>query len=328
MKKLKITAVIFIFMLSAVFINVRTPDANRIVDTLPCSRKEYKTYKLQIADLGFNELFYNDGSTVIENQEYYDDNSIPLHNYKGKLNYHPVFLAEIGLDLIDVYNSTHDTEPLNSAISIAEKLMSTSLSVKSSIFFPYTFDFPLHGYQDDIMYAPWYSSMAQGQILSLFSRLYEITQNERYLEISQRIFNSFDLSHYYDDDPTTPWVSCVDTDGYLWLEEYPVTPPAHTLNGMMFTMFGIYDFHRVTKDPMAEHVQRGAIITIKENIQKFRVPNGISHYCLRHPQVFSLHYHNIHIMQLKMLYKMTGDKFFLDTANDFSKDTQELVSGG
>jgi hypothetical protein len=293
---------------------------NRFMETLPCCQKEFTIYEYSILILDFNELPYNDGLKVPKKHNYYDDNLIPLHNYKGKLNYHPVLLLEHALHLLDVYNSTLNIKHLNSAKAIAEKLISISLSIKSSIFFPYSFDFPLHGYKEDTMYSPWYSGMAQGQALSLFMRLYELTQESYYLEASKKVLMSLDLSHH--NDKGYPWVSCVDQNGFLWLEEYPRTPPARTLNGMIFAMFGLYDYYRITRDSKAEKLLRGAIKTIKENINKFRTPNGVSHYCLRHPRIKSMTYHKIHIKQLMMLYKITGDNFFLQTSNTFLKDTQ------
>jgi uncharacterized protein YyaL (SSP411 family) len=297
----------------------------RIIDTSLCSQKEYKIYNQAISILDFNELPYNEGLKVPNKEKYYDDNLIPLHNYKGKLNYHPVVMAQHALHLLDVYNSTQNTKYLNLAKSISDKLISISLSIQSSIFFPYIFDFSLHGYKEDTMHSPWYSGLAQGQIISLFIRLYEITHEGYYLEVSKKIFNSFELSHH--NDTGNPWVSCVDENAYLWLEEYPHTPPMHTLNGMVFAIFGIYDLYRITKDTKVEKVLRGAIITIKDNINKFRVPNGISHYCLRHPKIMSLFYHNIHISQLRMLYKITGDNFFLEASNNFFHDTQNMNKG-
>jgi hypothetical protein len=107
----------------------------RIVETLKCSQSKYKMYSPKITILDFKDLPYNKGLKSIKKAKYYDDNLIPLHNYKGKLNYHPVFLAQNALKLIDIYNTTQKFKYLKSAKRIANKLLSISLQIKSSIIF-------------------------------------------------------------------------------------------------------------------------------------------------------------------------------------------------
>lgn len=293
----------------------------RTADTGQCSQGEYKTYRYSINILDYNELPYNNGATSLKKQKYYDDNSIPLHIYHGKMNYHPCLLVQTGLHLLDVYVTSKDKKYLEKAKKISDKLIGISLYINSSIFFPYTFDFPLHGYKEDTMYSPWYSGMAQGQTLSFFIRLYEMTKEKYYLQVSKKIFNSFKMSKLGNG---TPWITCVDQNAFLWIEEYPDDPPAHTLNGMIFAIYGLYDFFRITNDSDSEKLLRGAIKTVKFNINKFRTPNGVSHYCLKHPKIRSIRYHKVHIKQLKMLYKITGDRLFLKASQAFSNDTKNI----
>jgi uncharacterized protein YyaL (SSP411 family) len=297
--------------------------SQRIVDTGKCYRSKggYKIYRGSINILKYNQLPYNNGAKSFKKQKLYDDNCIPLHIRHGKIHYHPGALAQYGLHLLDVYITVKDKEYLKKAEKISAKLIGISLAINSSIFFPYNFDFPLHGYKEDTLYAPWYSGMAQGQALSFFIRLYEITKNNSYLQIAKKILNSF---IFLDSKPFDPWITCVDQDSYLWVEEYPDDPPAHTLNGMIFGLYGLYDFFRTTKDQSCEKLLRGGIQTIKANIHRFRTVNGISHYCLKHPQIKSITYHDIHIRQLKMIYKITGDKDFLRVSEIFLNDTKNI----
>lgn len=37
-------------------------------------------------------------------------------------------------------------------------------------------------------------------------------------------------------------------NGLYWLEEYPTTPSSYTLNGFIYSLFGIYDLYQVTND--------------------------------------------------------------------------------
>lgn len=298
-------------------------NTQRIVDTGKCYRSKdgYKIYRGSINILEYNQLPYNNGAKSLKKQKLYDDNCIPLHIRHGKIHYHPVALAQYGLHLLDVYITAKDKKYLKKAEKISAKLMGISLAINSSIFFPYNFDFPLHGYKEDTLYSPWYSGMAQGQALSFFIRLYEITKDNKYSLIAKNIFNSFMIS---DSRSFDPWITCIDQDSFLWVEEYPDDPPAHTLNGMIFGLYGLYDFFRTTKDQSCEQLLRGGIQTIKANIHRFRTVNGISRYCLKHPRIKSIKYHHIHIRQLKMMYKITGDKDFLRVSEVFSNDTKNI----
>jgi hypothetical protein len=272
--------------------------------------------------LPFDQLPYLKSNTVLAGQKKYtfDKDSIPLYMDKGQGHYHPVLIAQYALPLLHTYIKTRDTSYLNYVVRLADKLISTSVNYEHALFFPYTFNFALHGCAEEMMIPPWYSGMAQGQVLSLFCRLYETTHERKYKVISRKIFKSFTLlkgqSH-------SPWVSCVDKNGNLWLEEYPRDLPNFTLNGKVFAIYGVYDYYRITKKKKALKILCGAITTIKDNIHKFRNVNDISWYCLKHqkmPNVKSSDYHKIHVSQLYMLYDITGDEYFREMARNFEDD--------
>lgn len=248
---------------------------------------------------------------------------VPIHFYSdgNKLNYHPVFLAQVGLSMMDVYNTTKNAESLGNAYKVYNKLVDIGLKLDSSIFFPYTFNFPLHGCDEETMMPPWYSGMAQGQALSFFCRLYKATGDSNILEQCEKTFNSFTRLKGQGFDP---WVSCVDKDGYLWLEEYPLDLPCFTLNGMIFAIYGIYDYHRITKSDLALKYLYASITTIKDNILRFRCEDDVSYYCLKHNNYRGRNpdYHKVHIKELRKLSEISGDDYFSEVADIFSKDTE------
>jgi len=171
------------------------------------------------------------------------------------------------------------------------------------------------------MSAPWYSGMAQGISLSFYVRFYKITGESRYLEVSEKIFQSF--LNYVRDDKTSdnPWVSYVDEVGFLWIEEYPIFPPAHTLNGFNFGIWGIYEYWLATGKRLAERTLEAAITTVEYYLPRFRNENDVSFYCLQH-EVQSLKYHNLHIRQLKKLSQITKEDYFVKMTDKLSLDTQ------
>tara|TARA_B110000977_G_scaffold7165_1_gene9894 strand:- start:137 stop:1153 length:1017 start_codon:yes stop_codon:yes gene_type:complete len=284
-----------------------------------CNYTSFTSQEFSINILDRQELPYVRNSTNIWKKDNYDANSVPLHTFKGKKNYHPVYIAQSALNIVDVYVNTKDSSHLKKLENIADKLIGMALEVDSALFFTYTFDFQLHDCEEETMLAPWYSAMAQGQILSFFCRVYEATNDARYLQASRKIFNSFTRLK---GEGHEPWVSCVDKNGNLWLEEYPRDLPCFTLNGKVFAIYGVYDFYRISNDKYAKEILNAAITTLKVNIHKFRDKNEVSWYCLKHNNYHGKNkkYHKIHVDQLRMLYKISGDIYFEQMADKFQSD--------
>ena len=202
-----------------------------------CNNTEFTYDDFNIIELELNERAYADTITALELPALRDDNDILLHTYVDKLDYHPVSMATHAIALLDIYTRTKDETYLLRAVKHADKLLGISLQIDSVIFFPYSFNYKF--YDRDMMQAPWYSAMAQGKTLSLFSRLYEITSDEKYLTIASKIYSTFShLKATHD-----PWISCIDNDGSLWFEEYPFEEPSHVFNGMIFAIYGVYDYY-------------------------------------------------------------------------------------
>ncbi|MBC7077868.1 MAG: hypothetical protein H5T92_06140, partial [Synergistales bacterium] len=185
-------------------------------------------------------------------------------------------------------------------------------------FIPYPFDFPVHG--RDPLDAPWYSGMAQGQALSAFVRLFEVTGNQTYKNFADRLFLSL-TQHKSSDDPNIPWVTIVDKNGFLWFEEYAKGNYGdYTYNGHMYAVMGLYDYHRLTEDPVALKLYQGGMTTIRRYAEEIRNPGDVSSYCLVHPDVKSKSYHEVHIRELRLFSRMTGDPTFDQIAALFRQD--------
>jgi len=280
---------------------------------------EFTHDNFEIEILKFNELPGYSKSKKFSLKKNSDYDSIPLHMINGKNSYHPVVLADYGLYLLSVYHNSKDKESLNLLHKLSNKIIGISYHIDSAYYFPYVFDFALHDCQEENMLSPWFSGMAQGEILSFYVRFFELTKDYKYLAIANKIFNSFTklkgTGNY-------PWVTCVDKNQNLWIEEYPRDLPCFTLNGMIFGIYGVYDYYRVTKSHEAEKLLKGALTTIKKNIHKYRNVNDISYYCLKHTKYHGKNpkYHDVHIKQLKMLYKISNDNYFNEMVDKFEED--------
>lgn len=246
----------------------------------------------------------------------HDSQGVRMYSSHGRLYDHPVAQAQYGLQNLATYQLTKDRSFLDRALAQAQRLVDTHVDSRGAWYFPYPFDFALHGNPDDVMRAPWYSGMAQGQALSLFTRLAQVTGDAQWTSAAASTFASF----LNPPAAGAPWVVHRDAQGYLWLEEYPRgdgSTSDFTFNGHMFALFGLYDYARATGDERAVALFDGAATTVRHYGQAgIPNPGWISNYCLQH-KVTDPHYHWIVADELLQLHAETGDSLFARLADGF-----------
>lgn len=157
--------------------------------------------------------------------------------------------------------------------------------------------------------APWCSGMAQGQALSVLSRAFQEFGDEKYLESARRAFTVIDT-------PLEEGGVLVRMEGGgIFYEEYPnPNTPSHVLNGHVFTLFGLFDFFRVSGILEANESFENGVKGLRGVIGNYAAVNGWSYYQLQ-PRYYVTHdYMMIHVLQLDALYQLTGDQLFSDYA--------------
>ena len=262
--------------------------------------------------------FVVDINTAMYGSGLYDSQGVRLFEQGSRVWDHPVAQAQYACRMLANYVFSGNSDFLNAALANAQRLLDTAEDHDGALFYPYIFDVDRHGDPKDVMRAPWYSGMAQGQVLALQVRLYQLTNDEIWLRVARKSFKSFEAT----DAEDRPWSPTVDEKGYLWLEEYPQShgnPADETLNGHIFSLLGVYEYWLLTKDVKAERVVQGAITLVRHYISRYRNPGYISRYCLLHELEIAF-YHVVHTAQLLLLYSMTGDPFFAVESNLFVKD--------
>lgn len=284
-----------------------------------CNNVEYKVGRFTIYNLPENKLPYIDGYGTMSPRPHMDADSVPLLEHQGRKIYHPVYLAQYALEMLDISTTTKDSSYLPEIIKIGNKLMDISIREGDVLWMPNSYDFNVHGFENENIVNPWYSAMSQGQVLSLMCRLYRLTNEEKYKEISHMLFRSLQtIKGKYN----KRWTSCVDRNYNLWFEEFPHKVPFHTLNGMIFTLYGLYDYYLITENEDAKQLLQAGLLTIKNNIWRYRNKGESSSYCIKHNHI-AADYHKIHIQQFKMLYSITHDEVFNKAQNKFSLDFKE-----
>ncbi|CAM3003120.1 D-glucuronyl C5-epimerase family protein [Halobacterium salinarum] len=205
----------------------------------------------------------------------------------------------------------------DAADRLTDAYVETATGFKNALFFPYEFEFNVHGNPAHKLPSPWYSGMAQGLSLGTFARLYHLTGRDRYAQLAERTYKS--ITDVRLPTSNSPWVSTIDDEGYFWIEEYPMQKPAHTLNGKIFAIYGLYEYWRATGRDDVAVTTREAMTTVRDHLPEFRKEGGVSRYCLTH-DVTAEGYHQIHVRQFRQLDEMTAGTAFGEWADRYQSD--------
>jgi heparosan-N-sulfate-glucuronate 5-epimerase len=274
----------------------------------------------------------NLGATVYALGEYYMDFSqkahytahldaagIPMLDYRGNigLQYNPIAISQWGLGNYNLSRQTQgqmdrgpkDCDPQYKKFLAASDWLVSHLEQNSSgvRVWNHYFDWEYR----DTLKAPWYSGLAQGQGISLLVRAYAETGNAEYLDSAGRAFDSFLKS------TAEGGVVFRDEQQRSWVEEYIVLPPTHILNGFIWAAWGIHDYFLATNDDNAEKLFEQVVQTLLANLHKY----DLGFWSLYEqsgtwlPMLASSFYHKLHIVQLRVMYRLTGQKLFADFAD-------------
>lgn len=212
--------------------------------------------------------------------------------------YNPVTVAGYALNRWESWLSTRDQRDLGDFLRHAAWLRDKGMDSSGRLVFRWTYD--AHS-----LYAPWYSAMAQGTAISVLLRAYQSTGVGSYLTAARAAARPLSVR------TTRGGLAWTDSSG-IWLEEYPESPPSHVLNGFIFAMLGLQDLVRVTKDTNAASLLQRTATTLHDNLWRYE-RNGAILYCLE-GESYAYDYEVIHLLQLRNLKLITGDRTFADIA--------------
>lgn len=253
----------------------------------------------------------------------------------GKSYDHPVGQIQFGLGCITSYRV--ETDPTRKAAFLkraraqADRLIAKRVETRGAWYFPYPFDFT-HAEHSGVVYkAPWYSGMAQGEAISLFAQLAAledgISADDRalYRTAADGAFASLLRA-----DNTNPWVVNKDKAGYLWIQEYPFKTAGtgdYTYNGMIFAMFGVWDYFQLTGNELAAQLYDGACTTIARYFTLLRNPRWFSYYCQTHRIPANTYQHH-HITLWQQLNWQTNSSVFAHQLDMLIEDVPPGVKSG
>jgi hypothetical protein len=107
-------------------------------------------------------------------------------------------------------------------------------------------------------------------------------------------------------------VTFTDEHGDLWFEEYIVSPPTHILNGFMWAAWGVYDYFLSSGDATARTLFQQAVQTLLKNLERYDLGfwSLYEQSGTRLKMVASPFYHQLHIVQLRVMHRLTGESQF------------------
>jgi heparosan-N-sulfate-glucuronate 5-epimerase len=251
----------------------------------------------------------------------YDPSGIPQLNYHGHigLQYNPIAIAQYGLGNYNLYRRTNDSACRKKFLLIADWLRDhLEPNAHGLAVWHHHFDWEYR----DTLKAPWYSALAQGQGISILVRAWKESGDARYLEAAQRALESFYKP------VTEGGIAFTDSSGDLWFEEYIVSPPTHILNGFIWATWGVYDYYLATKDNAAQQLFASAVQTLLHNLDRFDLGfwSLYEQSGTRLPMVASNFYHRLHIIQLRIMHRLTGETKFAEVANRWEQYTQSRTN--
>ncbi len=263
------------------------------------------------------DQYYQDFSEKADYQGPCDSTGIPLLDYRGNIGkqYNPIAIAQYGLGNYNLYRQGGGEERRHKFLRAAGWLVQhLETNAYGVAVWHHKFDWEYV----TLLKAPWYSALAQGQGLSLIVRAFHETQNDLYMDVAEKVFHSFVVGI------ENGGVSYSDEDGNLWFEEYLVTPPSHVLNGFIWASWGVYDYYLASRNKIAKDLFDRSVRTLASNLWRYDTGfwslYDLSRTAIR--MIASPFYHQLHIVQLLVMQRLTGLAVFEEYArrwNNFSR---------
>lgn len=153
-----------------------------------------------------------------------------------------------------------------------------------------------------------YSSMAQGEGISMLIRAHIVTGDERYMSAVRKA-KEFMLKPISDGGAT----DYKDDDVYL----YECTQDPLILNGWIFSLWGLYDYSKYIEDDRVKVVLNSTLKSLKKKLPEFDI--GYWSKYEDGKRICSPFYHKLHIAQLRAMYDLFGDEIYKEYADKWEK---------
>ena len=229
----------------------------------------------------------------------FDNDGIPRYRYPSGLHYNITFVCHFALYRHSRYIRFGRPDDLALFLHVSNWILEHGEETSDAFLFPYAFPYT---YAYARLSPPWISALGQGRILSVLTRAYELSGDDRYLAVAQKAMKPFEVA------VSEGGVQARFPDGGIAFEEYPGREPNIVLNGFITSLVGLYDLSETGKSQRASELFMQGVRSLENNLHRYDLDYW-SAYDLT-GMVANANYHLYHIMQLWALYEMTGYETF------------------
>jgi heparosan-N-sulfate-glucuronate 5-epimerase len=223
----------------------------------------------------------------------YDADGIVLTPNGSDLVYNPVSIEQNALGFYDLWQTTGSLANRTAFLRYADWLVDHQSS--NGLW--------LYTYSVWTLKAPWHSALAEGQGMSVLVRAYDISGSQKYLNAATAAMRTFSKS--YADDGVASYEG---TDTFY--EEYDPTFMPHVLNGFMFALVGLYEYHAVVGDAESDRLFDEGVASLARNLHRWDSGLGTYYNLASPPLAASGLYAGMHVTQLEEMWRLTGNPTF------------------
>ena len=249
-----------------------------------------------------------------------DDNGVIKYIYPGFQHsvYNPLTLSSGGLTYLSEYENNGDMESREFFINTANWLVDNAKYKEGGRYSIWEYDFTWPWYGG--VPPPYYSAYAQAKGMIVLVHAYDLTGNDIYLYEAHKAFQALLVD--YDDGGV---MTIEDDNGdsiFLHLLAKPGFPMTYVLNGHTGSLLHIWQYYELTNDPQAKLIFDKGINYLKHNLWMYDTGSWSLYdlTLINHSENLSSDsYHKSIIIQLKLLYDITGESKLKEYADRFDK---------
>lgn len=246
--------------------------------------------------------YYNDLTEKVTKREAFDGNVPVSFVDTGEKIYFPIEIFQYGLAAYDLFLETNDPVMLEKVISCADWAVENQKENGAWVTFAYqNEDQP-------------YSSMAQGEAISLLIRAYKETSKTSYLDAIENAM-SFLCTSLQNGGVMD------DSNGRVVFRECTFLPLV--LNGWIFSIWGVWDYCLYFKNGRYDELLKRTLYSLEEMLPEFDI--GYWSLYTIDGRICSPFYHKLHIAQLEVMYKLTGNKIYSIYSMKWEKYQKNIV---
>ncbi|EGR4673509.1 hypothetical protein C4G56_RS18455 [Vibrio parahaemolyticus] len=245
----------------------------------------------------------------------FDESGIPLYLGADGNKYHSViFLGHFALGAFQEYVNSNSESSKKDFLRICDWLID-NIENSALHYGIWLNKYPMALFK---LENSWSSGLAQAKGISCLVRAFHLTKQKKYLSTAIMASKMFSVAR--DEGGLL-----AEVDGMYVIEEYTTTQASCVLNGHIFAIWSIYDILLFEEFVESKEVERLKglyeilIESLASNLERW--DNGFwSKYDIwsEHNNISSLFYHDLHIKQLVIMWKMTGKAQFIERANKWS----------